>query len=143
MKDNIFNLITQYSIDVTGGDIPPENFEDLAGEIARLVEGDDYKYEYKRIIEYLNAKCKTKYRDTVSKTRQHIRARYKEGFKTEDFLKVIDNMLYWWKDKQVVHNGRTYNMNDYLRPQTLFGTKFEIYLLKNVPLTTNKPAEIE
>lgn len=143
MKDKILNLLVQYSIDVAKGDISPELFEDLSQEIVNTIEGDDKKYEYDRIIHYLNRVCKKNYRSSVTKTRQYIRGRYKEGFTTQDFFTVIDNMNYWWKEEVVVQNGRTYKMDEYLRPQTLFGTKFERYLLKTIPKTTCKPAEIE
>lgn len=143
MKDKVLELLVQYSIDVTGGDISPDHFEYLALEIDNMYQGGDKNYEYEVIINYLNTVCGTKFRSTVNKTRQQIRARYKEGFKTKDFLTVIDNMAYWWTGKTAVHEGRTYNMSDYLRPQTLFGTKFEKYLLMNVPRTGNAPAMVE
>lgn len=144
MKDKILNLLVQYSIDVAKGDIPSENFDDLATEIDKLVSCD--KYDYRYIIDYLNkatGRCGRDEFRTTDKTKQQIRARYRDGFNTEDFIKVIDNMIYHWKGKEIVHEGRTFKMDEYLRPVTLFGTKFEGYLLKTIPKTTCKPAEIE
>jgi len=74
---------------------------------------------YKEIIEYLNEKAGKQYRDTTPKTRELIRARWNEGFRLEDFKKVINNEVLKWKDT---------DMENYLRPITLFSTKFESYL---------------
>lgn len=81
---------------------------------------DDASIPYLEIVSYLNKKCITRFRDSSSKTRTLIRARFKEGFTLPDFFKVIDiKTEEWLKDSQ---------MNQYLRPETLFGTKFESYL---------------
>ena len=75
---------------------------------------------YKEIIDYLNFKTKSNYKYSTSKTKKLIKARYNEGFTIEDFKNVIDKKtIEWLNDK---------NMNQYLRPVTLFGTKFESYL---------------
>lgn len=71
------------------------------------------------IINYLNEKIGSKYRANNKATQQHINARLKEGYTVDDFKTVIDKMYLKWK-------GTEYE--DYLRPQTLFGTKFESYL---------------
>ena len=80
---------------------------------------------YKDIVEYLNLKAKTRYRDTSKKTRDLIRARISEGFTVEDFKKVIDNKCEEW-----LNNNK---MKVYLRPETLFGDKFESYLNQDIP----------
>lgn len=75
---------------------------------------------FQEVVEYLNEKAETKYRHTGSKTQTLIKARYSEGFSLDDFKKVIDiKVNEWLNDK---------SMNKYLRPETLFGTKFESYL---------------
>ena len=73
----------------------------------------------KEIIDYLNLKANTNYKYTTSKTQTLIKARYNEGFIIDDFKRVIDNKVSEWKDT---------DMAKYLRPETLFGTKFESYL---------------
>lgn len=80
---------------------------------------------YKEIIDYLNEKVGSKYQYTTGKTQRCIKARLNEGFTVDDFKVVIDTMAgKWLKDNK---------MRDYLRPETLFGTKFESYLnLKGV-----------
>ena len=80
---------------------------------------------YKEIIDYLNEALGSKYQHTTGKTQRCIKARLNEGFTVDDFKVVIDTMAgKWLKDNK---------MRDYLRPETLFGTKFESYLnLKGV-----------
>lgn len=74
---------------------------------------------YKYIIDHLNEKTKSNYRSTSAKTQTLIKARVKEGFTEEDFIKVIDNMVIRWTGTE---------WEQYLRPETLFGVKFEGYL---------------
>lgn len=72
------------------------------------------------IVGYLNEKTDRKYRPHSKKTKAHISARWREGYRLEDFKKVIDcKVTAWALDEK---------MNEYLRPETLFGTKFESYL---------------
>lgn len=72
------------------------------------------------VISYLNDKAGTSYRPSSKQTQTLIRARIKEGFTLNDFKAVIDGRVSAW--------GKDPKMVDYLRPQTLFGTKFESYL---------------
>jgi uncharacterized phage protein (TIGR02220 family) len=72
------------------------------------------------IIDYLNQKTRSAYKPTTEKTKKVIRARISEGFTLADFKKVIDLKTSEWLDDP--HWSR------YLRPETLFGTKFESYL---------------
>ena len=74
---------------------------------------------YKEIIDYLNSKTGKNYRDNVQKNRSLIKARWSEGYRLDDFKQVIDNMVKDW-------SGTKYAK--YLRPETLFGTKFDGYL---------------
>ena len=74
---------------------------------------------YKTIISYLNEKAGTKYRASTAKTKTVIHARLSEGFTVEDFKTVIDKKCAEWI-------GTDYEK--FLRPETLFGTKFEGYL---------------
>ena len=72
------------------------------------------------VISYLNEKAGTKYKASTAKTRSVIHARLAEGFKLEDFKTVIDKKCQEWLGSPT--------MERYLRPETLFGTKFEGYL---------------
>ena len=74
---------------------------------------------YIAVVDYLNRKAGTHYRASSKTTQQHINARLAEGFKQEDFLRVVDNMWTAWKGTE---------WEQYMRPSTLFGSKFENYL---------------
>lgn len=75
---------------------------------------------YQEIVEYLNKRTGKKFKYKSKATQRLIKARYNEGFELDDFKKVIDNKcLDWLRDEK---------MSEYLRPATLFGTKFESYL---------------
>lgn len=75
--------------------------------------------DIKIIIEYLNMSLKTRYRYTTKSIQSHIRARLKEGFTVDDFKSVIDKKKRGWMGT---------DFQKYLRPDTLFGTKFQCYL---------------
>lgn len=71
------------------------------------------------VLDDLNKTIKRQFRQ-VSKTRQLIKARLDEGFTLDDFKQVHRTMYEKW--------GRDDKMSQYLRPITLYGTKFESYL---------------
>lgn len=75
---------------------------------------------YSRVIDFLNEKTGKSYSDKSAQTRKLIDTRIKDGFTAEDFERVITNMASRWLGDE--------KMEQYLRPQTLFGTKFESYL---------------
>lgn len=75
---------------------------------------------YDEICEYLNKRINASYKASTKKTKDLITARFNEGFTLDNFKEVIDKkVLDWLNDK---------TMKKYLRPETLFGTKFESYL---------------
>lgn len=80
---------------------------------------DDASIPYKEIIEHLNNKADRSYKHSTGKTKTLIKARWNEEFQLDDFKKVIDNKVSEWKGTA---------MDKFLRPETLFGTKFEGYL---------------
>ena len=86
---------------------------------------------YSKIINYLNQKTGAHYRDNSKATQRLIKARWNEGFKPKDFKKVIDIKTYEWLNDA--------NMCKYLRPETLFGTKFEGYLNEQRPYKGQSP----
>lgn len=81
---------------------------------------NDKGIPYQAIVEYLNTRANKRYRATTAKTKRLIKARWNEGNRLDDFKKVIDNKVAEW-----LHDSK---MQQYLRPETLFGTKFEGYL---------------
>ena len=84
----------------------------------------------KEIIDYLNLKAKKRYRYTNKANNERIQARLNNGFSLADFKTVIDNKCFHWLNDP--------KMCLYLRPETLFGTKFESYLNENIN-PPNKP----
>lgn len=87
---------------------------------------------FSAIIDYLNEKAGTRYRTSTPKTQAHIRARWGEGYRLDDFKRVIDVKCDEWLDDT--------KMRKYLCPDTLFGTKFEKYL--NQPMTKTKKGRL-
>lgn len=79
---------------------------------------------YKDVINYLNEKLGAKYKPNSAINKRLIDARAKEGYSLDDFKQVIDNKCATWSNDP--------KMSKYLRPQTLFGTKFESYLNEKV-----------
>ena len=88
-----------------------DNINDSQDESKRAI--------YQEIILYLNQVVGTNYRTSTKKTQSCIHARIEEGFTIDDFKTVIDKKSSEWI-------GTEYEK--YLRPETLFGTKFEGYL---------------
>jgi uncharacterized phage protein (TIGR02220 family) len=75
---------------------------------------------YAEIIHYLNEKTGKNFKQGSIKTKELIHARYGEGFTLEDFYKVINLKSAEWLPDPF--------WNKFLRPETLFDTKFESYL---------------
>lgn len=73
-----------------------------------------------QIVNYLNEKTGKDFKATTKQTVSLIKARVRDGYNFDDFKKVIDTKTNQWQSKP--------DMNRYLRPQTLFGNKFEAYL---------------
>ena len=79
------------------------------------------------IVDYLNEICGTHYKGNTKKTKDLIKARLKEGFTVDDFKKVIYKKAKQWQSDP--------KMCKFLRPETLFGPKFESYLNEKETLT--------
>lgn len=75
---------------------------------------------YQEIVGYLNKKTASNFKSKSKATQTCIKARWNEGYRLEDFKAVIDfKTKQWATDEKMV---------EYLRPSTLFSTKFESYL---------------
>lgn len=107
------------------------NFENCYGEIDIEIEEDIEKEkelekdihtsaDFKEIVDYLNLVTGSSYRYQTRKTQSLIKARMNEGFSVDDFKTVIDKKNAEW--------GNDTKMSKFLRPETLFGNKFESYL---------------
>lgn len=94
-----------------------------------ILSGKPDHIPYQEIMSYFNQQAGTSYRASSKATQRLISARTNEGFTVDDFKKVIDIKVANWKDDP--------KMSKYLRPATLFGTKFESYL--NEPMPAKQP----
>lgn len=74
------------------------------------------------IVSFLNRAAHTRYQTSTAKTKSLIAARMREGFTVTDFKEVIAKKCAEWMGT---------DMERYLRPETLFGPKFEGYLNDN------------
>ena len=82
---------------------------------------EEIKFTVHEVILHLNKRVKTDYRTDSIKTLRLVRGRYNEGYRLEDFIKVIDTKVREWKNNE--------EMAKYLRPSTLFCRgHFEEYL---------------
>lgn len=92
-------------------------------------EKDNIPYDL--IIEYLNTNSGKNFKSSSKKTREFIKTRWNDGFRYEDFKIVITKKCAKWYGT---------NMQDYLRPETLFSNKFESYLNESdiVPSNTQQ-----
>lgn len=97
------------------------NVEDTASGSHPTTRGNGSKrVPYAKIVGILNDVCGTSFSPQAKATQRHIKARWNEGHRLEDFEKVIRGRFEKW--------GSDPKMVEYLRPQTLFNTKFEAYL---------------
>ncbi len=74
--------------------------------------------DFEEIIRYLNEKTGRDYHKTTAHVK-YIKDRLSEGYTLENFKSVIDIKVKEWLGTE---------MSKYLRPQTLFGGKFDAYL---------------
>ena len=107
---------------------------DEAKELANNEANSENEYEYedeidteiitdkeiiKGIIDYLNIKTNSHYKYSTEKTRKLIKTRLNDNFTIDDFKTVIDKKTDEWLGT---------DFEKFLRPETLFGNKFEGYL---------------
>ena len=84
------------------------------------VKNERIKDIVEKVIDYLNHSVGKHYKPGSKNCQKYITARLNEGYKLEDFQRVIDIKCKEWLNSE--------KMTTYLRPETLFGTKFESYL---------------
>ena len=89
----------------------------------------DKSDDVKTVIDYLNQKNGTAYRASSKKNKSLINARFSEGYSVDDFKKVIDIKTDEWSET---------DMAKFIRPETLFGNKFDGYL-NQVPIKKQSP----
>lgn len=118
--------VGRQSADASADASPDVAFSDKDKE--EDIDIDIYKY----IVEYLNEKAGTKYKPSTAKTKKAIHARLAEGFTLDDFKTVIDKKCTEWMGTE---------WERYLRPETLFGTKFEGYLNTTIRRGSNNATD--
>lgn len=107
----------------------PETTSETTKDIMSSSDEHD-RVPYKQIVDYLNERTNSKYRHTTAKTKDLIKARWNEGFRLDEFKVVIDKKSEEWLKDSI--------MSNFLRPETLFGTKFESYLNQKGNVKSNK-----
>lgn len=124
IKDNnAYTLDDGYNLDTN---CTPSIGEDRLGKVSIVENRDIVSGEPSSsfisidVIQYLNSKAGTNFKQHIKKTIGLIQARQNEGFNLDDFKTVIDKQCLLWKSDP--------KMCIYLRPDTLFGNKFEGYL---------------
>lgn len=122
---NVTDNITVTQSNATDIDKELDKDKELKDILSGSPTADDPKTQkteipFKLIVDLLNQMSGKKFRTTTPKTQKDIRARWNEGFRFDDFKKVILSKCYEWRNNP--------DMSKYLRPETLFGTKFEGYL---------------
>lgn len=94
-----------------------ENKQEKPNVKPKKQKTNDYPFE--EIVNHLNSSINAKYKATTPKTQELIKARFAQGFTLDDFKAVIDKKSKEWLGSE---------FEKYLRPETLFGVKFENYL---------------
>lgn len=93
---------------------------------------EELQYTVHEVILHVNRRVGTNYRTDSIKTMRLVRGRYNEGYRLEDFVKVIDVKCREWKGTE---------FEKFLRPSTLFAKgHFEEYLQQSA---LDGPKEIE
>jgi uncharacterized phage protein (TIGR02220 family) len=108
------------------------SLEDISGQPTLEIPKVKYSKENIYIVEivsYLNQISGKSFKPNTKNTIGFINSRLKEGFSVEQFKQVIDVKVGQWKNDP--------KFAKYIRPETLFGSKFEAYL--NEKPTTSNP----
>lgn len=96
--------------------------------IEEITKGKPERYLVRIPLAYLNHSVGKNYK-YLEKNLKHIIARFNEGYTLEDFKQVIDIKTEEWKDNPEFFK--------YLRPETLFGSKFDSYLNQKPKISKN------
>lgn len=88
-----------------------------------LFKTENLESLHNKVLAYLNKKKNSKRSFAFTPSNlSHIKSRIKEKHTFEDFKKVIDFKVIEWENSS--------KMRKFIRPQTLFGNKFESYLIE-------------
>jgi len=127
LNETVKNILIKYNENEIHNDNDNDNDNDVSSTYRERIVTNNEDNPYKVIINYLNLRTGQHYKHNTDKTKSLIRARLNEKFTIDDFKVVIDKMCVEWMNT---------DMQKFLRPETLFGTKFEGYLNREVKQTT-------
>lgn len=120
VRNNTLNIPYEYPMETSVSDSDTDSVSDT---VINNIDNNKNKEIYVNIINYLNNKCNTRYRYNTPNTKKHINARLNEGYTEQDFYTVIGKKADEWLGTE---------QEKYLRPDTLFGSKFESYLNQQI-----------
>ncbi|MBU6392536.1 MAG: conserved phage C-terminal domain-containing protein [Planctomycetes bacterium] len=127
--DKLLNLLNSSNpresspCSVVEGSVVEGSVVEGKGEESSVVSGKPTVVE--QVVSHLNTILQTDYKSNGKKTKALIEARLNEGRTLEDFKKVVDIKFAEWNNNPKMHQ--------FLRPETLFGPKFESYLNQKPP----------
>lgn len=111
-------IVAKINTEMVGIEIDKGTLNSLTKQIIQEIVID-------KILLYLNEVTGSSYRLDTANHRTKVLNQLKNGHKLNDFYKVIDNKSKKWLKT---------DMQEYLRPSTLFGTKMDEYLEQPVSL---------
>ena len=100
-----------------------------------IVEQELDPIPYREIIDYLNQKAGKSFKHSAAGNKKVIKARWNEGYKLDQFKRVVDNKCQDWLNDE--------KMSQYLQPSTLFGNKFDQYLNQRKGNSNGAPQKSE
>ena len=110
--------------------------EEKNKEVKDIVEQKpDDPIPYREIIDYLNQKAGKSFKHSAAGNKKVIKARWNEGYKLDQFKRVVDNKCQDWLNDE--------KMSQYLQPSTLFGNKFDQYLNQRKGNSNGAPQKSE
>ena len=104
-------------------------------ELKDIVEQEPDPIPYREIIDYLNQKAGKSFKRSAAGNKKVIKARWNEGYKLDQFKRVVDNKCQDWLNDE--------KMSQYLQPSTLFGNKFDQYLNQRKGNSNGAPQKSE
>ena len=104
-------------------------------EVKDIVEQEPDPIPYREIVDYLNQKTGKSFKHSAAGNKKVIKARWNEGYKLDHFRRVIDQKCQDWLNDE--------KMSQYLRPETLFGNKFDQYLNQRKGNSNGAPQKSE
>ena len=109
------------SVKTRSREFPTHNNTDMDNKTDLFNNTDELSLPH-QILKFLNEKKGGRGFEFTSANLKNIKARLKEKFTVADCKKVIEASIVKWGDEP--------SMRQYIRPHTLFGDKFNVYLVE-------------